>query len=43
MVILSFGNNESYFTALKIVGESSAPIGAWRLSRLMQDEGLTVL
>jgi GntR family transcriptional repressor for pyruvate dehydrogenase complex len=42
VVILSFGNNESYFTALKIVGESSAPIGAWRLSRLMQDEGLTV-
>ncbi|MGI6628288.1 MAG: FCD domain-containing protein [Bacillota bacterium] len=42
MTILSVGNNKSYFAALKIVSEASMPIGAWRLSRLMQDEGLTL-
>lgn len=39
---MSVSNNESYFKALETVNESSTPIGAWRLCRLLQDKGLTM-
>lgn len=39
---LSIDYSESYYKALKVLSESSMPIGAWNLSRLMLEEGITV-
>ncbi|HHY12675.1 MAG TPA: FCD domain-containing protein [Firmicutes bacterium] len=39
-MFLSVRSKEAYFRALETVGESSRPIGAWRLCRLLQKKGL---
>ena len=39
---LSIDCNDTHYTALKILSDSSTPIGAWNLSRLMLKEGISV-
>ena len=42
MRFLRVSSNEAYFRALEVIGESSRPIGAWRLCSLLKKKGLEV-
>jgi GntR family transcriptional repressor for pyruvate dehydrogenase complex len=42
VIFLKVQSRETYFKALEAIRESSRPIGAWRLCRLLQDKGLEV-
>ena len=41
-MFLRVDSKEVYFRALQAIGESSRPIGAWRLSRLLEAKGVTL-
>jgi len=42
VILLKITSREAYFKALEALGESTRPIGAWRLCRLLQKKGLEV-